>query len=123
MEYWPNLESASDESSSLTPSDNRRAKELQEMMHYLESVTKNLQDGMKKLSDVRANLDAVIAQFPNTNDLLRADAKIVLYPLFEFAIVKVEVGDIRMISREEKQVMKVFSQISPINISTEEQGM
>eukprot|EP00171_Calliarthron_tuberculosum_P001888 IDg1888t1 len=92
----------------LTSADNRRVDSLMCQLDDLESVTKALQDDSTTMSDVRGLFDAVIDRYPETACKLTSSASIVHNPIFENAVVKVQLENCNALSREERLAMKSF---------------
>ena len=67
----------------------------------MESVTKKLQCDSTKLDEVRALFDATIDAFTETSSRMKSTARIVHCPIFESAVINLQRGNIRGLSREE----------------------
>lgn len=69
----------------------------------LNSVTKRFQAKDTSIADMRAILDDVIAKHPKPFDQLSCTANIIVYPLFESAVSKIQDGKEHSLTDEEKE--------------------
>ena len=97
----PQLNSKEIDELCLSSAETRRIGTLLDDMIDCNSVRKDLQSESVTLSDVRGLFDAIIERFSETKDNISEAAGITYSLLFESAIVKVQLGNIGSLSREQ----------------------
>jgi hypothetical protein len=90
----------------LSPGENLQVGEIFNDLEKFESVTKFLQLRTATMSDVRTLFDQLIANYPFFESLIGKKASIIKYPDFENAIVKLQNGNFRDLTVEEKASVK-----------------
>lgn len=88
--------------------DVRKIEKLSEKFRQLDLVSKELQNEMKNLADVRYLFDTVIDAFGNASNHLDKSAKIVHDPCFESCIVKILSGQTTNLKKAEGEVVISF---------------
>ena len=76
----------------LTPTEEKEAEKLCQMLSDFDSVTKALQSNTVTLSEVRVLFDSIITAYPSTIGRLSTNSPIVSNPDFEKGIVKIQTG-------------------------------
>ncbi len=79
----------------LTRREENKIDSINAQYERLDTVTKELQKDLITLADVPSLFDAVVTEFPVTENRLSPNARIVLNSYFESAIVKIQNGSFR----------------------------
>ena len=100
-EFLPLLEINEIDEGLLSIRENRDADSLIEELKDCETVTKALQSDSTTMADVRTLFDAISKEYPATEKRLLADATIVSNKTFESAVVKIQQGNLDLLSHGE----------------------
>lgn len=107
-EFLPNMDESEIDDIALTNAENRNLDKLMPSLKDLESVTKRLQERNVTVSDVRGLFDSVMDEYPDTTPRLSTSASILYSPVFESAVVKVQLGKAAALSRDERSALEEF---------------
>ncbi|KAG6965596.1 hypothetical protein JG688_00007125 [Phytophthora aleatoria] len=94
------------------PSTHRQIVQLVNKLVALNSVCVKLQSEDCNLGDVRVLFDALMAKYPATSRHLGSSARIVYFPVFESAVVKLLLD--RAMATEEEEVVTRFALPAPL---------